>query len=91
MVLVVKLVVSKFDKIIVAVSALAEENLTMKDEIKQLTSFVKQALDMVYDKDYHLISNRAVNNIGRDEHHHVGERSIVFRFAHYLQNIIMNP
>lgn len=60
----------------------------MEDKIKQITIFVNQALDMVYYKDYHLISNRAVNNVGRDEHHHVGERSIVFRFAHYFQNIL---
>ena len=65
--------------------------MTMEDIIEQLTEFVNQALDMVYDNDYHLISNRAINRVGIDEHHHVGERSIVFRFAHYLQNILMMP
>ena len=60
----------------------------MEDKIEQLTIFVNQALDMVYEKDCHLILNRAINNVGIDEHHHVGERSIVFRFAHYFQNII---
>lgn len=63
-------------------------SMTMEDIIEQLTECVNQALDMVYDNDYHLISNRAINRVGIDEHHHVGERSIVFRFAHYLQNII---
>ena len=64
-------------------------SMTMEDIIEQLTEFVNQALDMVYDNDYHLISNRAINRVGIDEHHHVGERSIVFRFAHYLQNILI--
>lgn len=60
----------------------------MEEELKVLDSLVNQALDMLYEKDMHLIMNRAVNSRGKDERHHVGERSIVFRFAHYLQNLI---
>lgn len=60
----------------------------MEDKIEQLTILVNRALDIVYDRDYHLVSNRAINCAGMDEHHHVGERSIVFRFAHYFQNLL---
>lgn len=60
------------------------------DKLKLLDCLIHEALDMLYEKDMHLIMNRAVNDHGRDEKHHVGERSIVFRFAHYLQNLIDN-
>ena len=53
-----------------------------------IKGLVAKALDKVYELDYHLILNNAVNSVGKDEHHHVGERSILFRFAHYLQNLL---
>lgn len=56
--------------------------------MKMLDRLVNQALDMLYEKDMHLIMNRAINSCGKDEIHHVGERSSVFRFAHYLQNLM---
>ena len=60
----------------------------MEEKLKVLDDLVDQALDILYENDMHLIMNRAVNSRGKDERHHVGERSIVFRFAHYLQNLI---
>lgn len=60
----------------------------MENKLKVLDNLINQALDMLYERDMHLIMNRAVNSQGRDDKHHVGERSIVFRFAHYLQNLI---
>ena len=60
----------------------------MEETLKVLDDLVNQALDMLYEKDMHLIMNRAVNSCGKDDKHHVGERAIVFRFAHYLQNLI---
>ena len=60
----------------------------MEERLKVLDDLVDQALDILYENDMHLIMNRAVNSRGKDERHHVGERSIVFRFAHYLQNLI---
>lgn len=60
----------------------------MEEKLKVLDGLVNQALDMLYERDMHLIMNRAVNSRGKDEQHHVGERSIVFRFAHYLQNLM---
>ena len=35
-----------------------------------------------------MIENRPIINGGNDKRHHAGERAIVFRFAHYLQNLI---
>ena len=60
----------------------------MEEKLKMLDRLVNQALDMLYEKDMHLIMNRAINSYGKDKIHHVGERSIVFRFAHYLQNLM---
>lgn len=60
----------------------------MEEKLQVLDSLVNQALDMLYERDMHLIMNCAVNSRGKDEQHHVGERSIVFRFAHYLLNLI---
>ena len=56
--------------------------------IERLMKYVDLSLDTVYEKDLHLILNKAGTGAGKDEHHHVGERSIVFRFAHYLQNLL---
>ena len=38
-----------------------------------IKGLVAKALDKVYELDYHLILNNAVNSVGKDEHHHVGE------------------
>lgn len=43
---------------------------------------------MLHVIDEHLIYNGEISNIGRDNIHHVGERTIVFRYAYYLQNLI---
>ena len=60
----------------------------MEEKLKVLDNLINQALDMLYEKDMHLIMNCAEDTRGKDERHHVGERAIVFRFAHYLQNLI---
>ena len=53
-------------------------------KVKLLDELVEKALDLLYEKDMHLILNKALSKCGRDDEHHVGERSIVFRFAHYF-------
>ena len=60
----------------------------LEAKVKLLDALVEKALDILYEKDMHLILNKALSKLGRDEEHHVGERSIVFRFAHYLQNLM---
>lgn len=46
-----------------------------------------EALEKLYNSDYYLISSKpSITNI--TDYHHVGERSIVFRLAHYMQNIM---
>ena len=47
-----------------------------KDRISLLTQLVGAALNELYLRDYYLLD------------HKVHERSIVFRFAHYLQNLL---
>ena len=54
---------------------------------EKLAGVINTALDMLYANDKHLIYN-APDNYELDHLHHVGERSIVFRFAHYLQNLM---
>ena len=56
--------------------------------IDKLKILINASLDELYANDYHLIVNRPLTDLGKDEEHHVGERAIVFRFAHYLQNLI---
>ena len=58
----------------------------MIDLIEVLDNLIENALNDLYKKDYHLIQNKAKNEKGKDDAHHVGERAIVFRFAHYLLN-----
>jgi len=60
----------------------------MNKKLQILDDLINKALEMLYEKDYHLIMNKAINNQGWEEKHHVGERAIVFRFAHYLQNLM---
>lgn len=58
------------------------------DEKDILRLYVDMALGLLYVNDKYLICNGAISEEGRDAGHHVGERAIVFRFAHYLQNLI---
>ena len=57
-------------------------------EDKGLYFAVKRAFNDLYRYDKHLICNMPLEIINTEEigKHYVGERSIVFRFAHYLQN-----
>ena len=48
---------------------------------------LNEALNNLYTKDEYLIDNRPICN-EKSGNHHVGERAIVFRLAHYMQNII---
>ena len=63
------------------------ENIFSKD--KDLYKAIKRAFEDLYDKDKYLIDNRPhskfSDNTKQLGKHHVGERAIVFRFAHYLQ------
>ena len=59
---------------------------------EMLIKYVNKALDCLYEKDFHLIKYPALpinnNEFKSNKWFHVGERSIVFRFAHYLDNLI---
>lgn len=48
-----------------------------------LISLIIDSLKELYDKDYYLINNCPMDT-ETDGKHYVGERAIVFRFAHYL-------
>ncbi len=48
-----------------------------------LIGLVEESLQDLYDKDMHLIDNAPMNREVEGKHY-VGERAIVFRFAHYL-------
>lgn len=54
---------------------------------EQVEALIKSALDQLYMKDQYLIDNRPYRK-ETNGNHHVGERSIVFRLAHYMQNIM---
>ena len=59
------------------------------NEKERLASYINCAFEMLYKNDSHLIYNGAFDYEEKpDKKHHVGERSIVFRYAHYLQNLI---
>lgn len=55
----------------------------------KLFKCINEAFRLLYENDSHLIYNWSFSDEKRDTKHHVGERSIVFRFAHYLQNLII--
>lgn len=58
---------------------------------EQIKALLNCALDQLYEKDGYLIDNEPYLK-QTDGFHHVGERSIVFRLAHYMQNIMdQNP
>lgn len=61
--------------------------MTKKEKIKILKSLIIRAIDELYDKDIYLINNKP-QTLEKDGKHYVGERAIVFRFAHYFQNLI---
>lgn len=56
--------------------------------IRTLKKYISNSLCILYREDMHLIMNEPYCDCVMDQFHHVGERSIVFRFAHYLQNMI---
>lgn len=60
----------------------------MKNIDEILLEYINNSLEKVYKDDYHLILNRSLETNHTNDNHHVGERSIVFRFAHYLLNYI---
>lgn len=63
-------------------------------EDKELYFSVKRAMYDLYRYDRYLICNEPLKGVYTEElgKHYAGERAIVFRFAHYLQNeIVKNP
>lgn len=57
----------------------------MNDKILDL---INRALDMLYSKDSHLMRYEPENCDIENGSHHVGERAIVFRLAHYMENLM---
>lgn len=58
---------------------------------EQIETLISRALDQLYENDEYLVDNRPYLK-EKNGNHHVGERSIVFRLAHYMQNIMdSNP
>ena len=55
----------------------------------KLFKCIEEAFRLLCENDSYLIYNWAFSDEKRDTKHHVGERYIVFRFAHYLQNLII--
>ncbi len=60
----------------------------MEDELSKIKNLISKALDELYEKDIYLIDNRPIDLSGSDNRHHVGERTIVFRFAYYMQGLL---
>lgn len=59
------------------------------DEKDKLQMYMTMAFHLLYENDQHLIYNGAFEGEERPDYkHHVGERAIAFRYAHYLQNLI---
>lgn len=56
------------------------------EQEKKIDELIIRSLKEVYTNDGYLISNEPC----ADSENHVGERAIVFRFAHYLQNVLDN-
>lgn len=54
----------------------------------KLFIYIEDSFRLLYMNDRHLIYNGGCPYEEGDKKHHVGERSIVFRFAYYLQNLI---
>lgn len=51
---------------------------------ENLISLINSSLEELYKKDHYLIDNSPMDWDDKDGKHYVGERAIVFRFAHYL-------
>ena len=49
-----------------------------------LLDLINASLAELYTKDHYLIDNSPIDWGDKDGKHYVGERAIVFRFAHYL-------
>ena len=68
-----------------------ESNMCQRDKARitkeQIEELIKLALDQLYERDRYLVDNRPFLK-ERNGNHHVGERSIVFRLAHYMQNFM---
>ncbi len=58
------------------------------EQFEKLNGLIDTALDIVYEKDKHLITNYPLEYDEEAKECHVGERAIVFRYAHYLLNLI---
>ena len=54
---------------------------------EQVEALINSALDQLYKNDSYLVNNEPFLR-EKNGNHHVGERSIVFRLAHYMQNIM---
>lgn len=54
---------------------------------EQIEALINSALDWLYKNDSYLVNNEPFLR-KKNGNHHVGERSIVFRLAHYMQNIM---
>ena len=57
----------------------------MQEKLKKI---INKSLDLLYENDKYLIDNNPDGNTKLDKLHHVGERTIVFRFAYYMQKMI---
>ena len=62
-----------------------EQNITISK--KEIETLINSALDQLYMNDNYLVNNKPFGK-KKNGNHHVGERSIVFRLAHYMQNIM---
>lgn len=56
-----------------------------KDTIENI---INMSLDQLYKRDKYLVDNQPNNLLLKNGNHHVGERSIVFRLAYYMQRAI---
>ena len=60
-----------------------------EETVDLIKGLIRNALEKLYQNDMHLICNCPVTKCkSTDNKHHVGERSIVFRFAYYLQELL---
>lgn len=58
----------------------------------KLEVLIYRSLEFLFKNDQYLISHKPVNTDNRADKNHVGERAIMFRFAHYMQMLMyMDP
>lgn len=70
---------------------LLREELHFNKEDFELENAIIKAFEKLYLNDHYLIDNTFLlssSDNDRNEKHYVGERAIVFRFAHYLQSLL---